>query len=126
MLLAIHMVGTAETLQMGMDNGLDPAVLSDIMLKSSGCNWSLEKYNPCPGVMDAVPASNDFQPGFMVKLMQKDLSLAMQAADVFNSYTPMGKLATELYAEHAKGTQEDGRQNPDIDFASIIQLFSQK
>ena len=31
MLLAIHMCGTAETIAMGVNNGLDPAVLSEIM-----------------------------------------------------------------------------------------------
>lgn len=123
MLLAIHMVGTAEALQLGVDNGLDPTVLSDIMLKSSGCNWSLEKYNPCPGVMDGVPASNEYQGGFMVKLMQKDLGLAMQAAAGSESYSPMGQLASELYARHSEGVQPDGRKNADIDFASIMQLF---
>ena len=55
MLLAIHMTGTAEAIQLGVNNGLDPKVLSEIMLKSSGCNWSLEKYNPYPGVMEAAP-----------------------------------------------------------------------
>ena len=41
MLLAIHMIGTAEALEMGARHGLDPAVLSEIMLASSGRNWSL-------------------------------------------------------------------------------------
>ncbi|MCB1667646.1 MAG: 3-hydroxyisobutyrate dehydrogenase [Porticoccaceae bacterium] len=126
MLLAIHMAGTAEALQLGIDNGLDPAALSEIMLKSSGCNWSLEKYNPCPGVMDGVPSSNNYQGGFMVKLMQKDLGLAQQAASGSGSYTPMGQLAADLYAEHSQGSQVDGRNNADIDFASIMQLFASK
>lgn len=68
MLLAIHMVGTAEALQLGANNGLDPKVLSEIMLNSSGRNWSLEVYNPYPGVMETAPASNDYKPGFMVQL----------------------------------------------------------
>ncbi len=59
MLLAIHMIGTAEALQMGVDHGLDPAVLSDIMKASSGDNWSLDKYNPWPGVMENVPSSKN-------------------------------------------------------------------
>ena len=46
MLLAIHMIGTAEALTLGVQNGLDPAVLSEIMINSSGRNWSLELYNP--------------------------------------------------------------------------------
>lgn len=121
MLLAVHMIGTAESLQLGVDNGLDPAVLSEIMLKSSGCNWSLEKYNPYPGVMDGVPASNNYAGGFMVKLMQKDLGLAMEAALASQSATPMGGLAAALYNLHAG--QEDG--NPDLDFSSIHRVFGE-
>jgi 3-hydroxyisobutyrate dehydrogenase len=51
-------------------------VLSDILLKSSGRNWSLELYNPWPGVMDNVPASREYAGGFQVDLMNKDLSLS--------------------------------------------------
>jgi len=57
MLLGILMVGTSEALRLGMANGMDPAVLSEVMAKSSGRNWTLEVYNPCPGVMENVPAS---------------------------------------------------------------------
>jgi 3-hydroxyisobutyrate dehydrogenase len=60
MLLSVLMVGTSESLQLGLDNGLDPKVLSDIMKVSSGGNWTLEKYNPCPDVMENVPSSKDY------------------------------------------------------------------
>ena len=120
MLLAIQMIGTAEALQLGVDNGLDPAVLSDIMLQSSGRNWSLELYNPYPGVMDGVPASNDYKGGFQVNLMNKDLGLAMEAALHSQSATPMGTLAKSLYAVH--GRQGNGGK----DFSSIQTLFSKK
>ncbi len=49
MLLAVLMTGTCEALNMGMKNGLDPAVLSEIMKQSSGGNWALNVYNPVPG-----------------------------------------------------------------------------
>ncbi|MBQ0798846.1 MAG: 3-hydroxyisobutyrate dehydrogenase [Porticoccaceae bacterium] len=119
MLLAVHMIGTAEALQLGVDNGLDPKTLSEIMLKSSGCNWSLEKYNPYPGVMEGVPASRDYSGGFMVKLMQKDLGLAMEAALASKSATPMGALANNLYGLYA-GSDES---NVDLDFSSIQRFF---
>ena len=102
MLLAIHMVGTAEALQLGVDNGLDPKVLSDIMLQSSGRNWSLELYNPYPGVMETAPASKDYEGGFQVNLMNKDLGLAMEAALKSHSATPMGTLAKSLYVQHGR------------------------
>ncbi len=115
MLLAIHMIGTAEALEMGARNGLDPKVLSEIMLASSGRNWSLEVYNPYPGVMENAPASNDYQPGFMVDLMVKDLGLAMEIAEHSAVANAMGQLAKALYTSH----QEAG--NGQRDFSSILQ-----
>ena len=113
MLLGILMAGTAEAINLGVKNGLDPKVLSDIMLQSSGRNWTLEVYNPYPQVMENVPSSNGYQGGFMSKLMQKDLNLAMQTAQDTHVETPMGAKATELYAAH---TIENG----DRDFSSIM------
>lgn len=118
MLLAIHMAGTAEALQMGVNNGLDPKVLSEIMQASSGNNWSLEKYNPYPGVLPNVPASNDYQGGFLTDLMLKDLHLADELASSSRSLTPMGKRATELYEQH-RSSDSVGHS----DFSSIQQLF---
>jgi len=117
MLLAIHMIGTAEALQMGADHGLDPAVLSDIMKASSGDNWSLDKYNPWPGVMENVPSSKDYEGGFAVKLMNKDLGLALQAGLSTQSATPMGNLAKSLYAAHGNHGYSDK------DFSSIQAFF---
>jgi 3-hydroxyisobutyrate dehydrogenase len=115
MLLAIHMIGTCEALEMGARNGLDPKVLSQIMLASSGRNWSLEVYNPYPGVMETAPASNDYKPGFMVDLMVKDLGLAMEIAEQSDFDNPMGQLARALYTAH----QEAG--NGQRDFSSILE-----
>ena len=115
MLLAVHMIGTCEALEMGARNGLDPKVLSEIMLASSGRNWSLELYNPYPGVMEAAPASNDYQPGFMVDLMVKDLGLAMEIAEQCEVDNAMGQLASELYKQHRQAG------NGERDFSSILQ-----
>jgi 3-hydroxyisobutyrate dehydrogenase len=115
MLLAIHMIGTCEALEMGARNGLDPKVLSEIMLASSGRNWSLEVYNPYPGVMEGAPASNDYRPGFMTDLMVKDLGLAMEIAEQSDFDNPMGQLARRLYGQH----QEAG--NGERDFSSILE-----
>lgn len=120
MLLAVHMIGTAEALQLGVDNGLDPKVLSQIMLQSSGRNWSLELYNPYPGVMPNVPASNNYDGGFQTNLMNKDLGLALEAALKSRSSTPMGYLAKSLYALH--GRKGFGKK----DFSSIQKMFEEE
>ena len=91
--------------------------MSEIMQASSGRNWSLEVYNPYPGVMESAPASNDYQPGFMVDLMVKDLGLAMDTAESTDSSTPLGAMAATLYSKHA----ENGYGQ--LDFSSIIRAL---
>lgn len=120
MLLAIQMAGTAEALALGVKEGLDPSVLSTIMGKSSGNNWSLERYNPWPGVMENVPASRGYQGGFMTRLMVKDLGLAMGLAEHAHSAVPMGALARNLFNLHA--SQGQGGK----DFSSILELYRDK
>lgn len=119
MVLAIHMIASTEALEMGVRNGLDPKVLSEIMLASSGRNWSLEVYNPYPGVMPNVPASNDYKPGFMVDLMVKDLGLAMGVAESSGVDNALGQLAYRLYSEYAAAG------NGSLDFSSIMKRIQQ-
>jgi len=119
MLLAILMTGTSEALNMGVENGLDPKVLSEIMRLSSGGNWALEVYNPYPGVMPNAPASNGYQGGFQVDLMCKDLGLAMDLSEQSDSTTPMGSKAKELFNAHSE------KGNGALDFSSIIQRYQQ-
>lgn len=120
MLLSVLMVGTSEALQLGMANGLDPKVLSEIMSKSSGSNWTLDVYNPCPDVMENVPSSNGYNGGFMTDLMAKDLGLAMDTSVASGASTPMGALARSLYAMHQKAG------NGKKDFSSIFTAFGNK
>lgn len=51
--------------------GLDPKLLSSILNTSSGRCWSSDTYNPCPGVLENVPSSNDYKGGFGTSLMAK-------------------------------------------------------
>ncbi|ELA7881538.1 3-hydroxyisobutyrate dehydrogenase [Vibrio parahaemolyticus] len=120
MMLGILMSGTCEALNLGMENGLDPKVLSDIMLQSSGRNWALELYNPCPGVMENTPASNGYQGGFMSQLMAKDLGLAMEAAVASQTSTPMGSLARNLFNFH------NGLGNGQKDFSSLFEFYQKQ
>jgi len=73
MLLAIHMIGTSEALNLGQKLGLDAKLLTQIINSSSGRNWSSEMYNPVPGVMPNSAASRNYEGGFGAALMLKDL-----------------------------------------------------
>ncbi|KQW01265.1 3-hydroxyisobutyrate dehydrogenase [Rhizobacter sp. Root1221] len=120
MLLGILMIGTSEALALGAANGLDPQVLSEIMRRSSGGNWALEKYNPFPGVMAAAPASKGYAGGFGTDLMLKDLGLASDNAVSVGAATPLGALARSLYAAHSLSGHGP------LDFSSIIQLLQKQ
>ncbi|TDA95457.1 3-hydroxyisobutyrate dehydrogenase [Halomonas marinisediminis] len=117
MLLGILMSGTAEALALGVKNGMDPAVLSEIMKQSSGGNWALNVYNPWPGVMEESAASRDYQGGFLTDLMAKDLGLAWELALGSKSTVPMGSQARNLFALHS--AQGSGS----LDFSSIQKLY---
>jgi 3-hydroxyisobutyrate dehydrogenase len=120
MLLGILMIGTSEAIALGVANGLDPKVLSEIMRRSSGGNWALEKYNPLPGVMENVPASKGYAGGFGTDLMLKDLGLAQENAGAVRASTPLGGLARSLYASHSLAGHGA------LDFSSVIKMFQNK
>ncbi|WP_166802964.1 NAD-binding protein, partial [Pseudomonas aeruginosa] len=98
------------------------AVLSEVMKQSSGGNWALNLYNPWPGVMPQAPASNGYAGGFQVRLMNKDLGLALANAQAVQASTPLGALARNLFSLHAQADAEhDG-----LDFSSIQKLYRGK
>ncbi len=117
MLLGILMAGTAEALNLGMNNGINPKTLSEIMKSSSGANWVLDNYNPVPGVIRTSPASNHYSGGFMVDLMCKDLGLAEAASLSSRSAIPLGSLVKGLFSLHQ--TKGHGVK----DFSSLINLY---
>lgn len=118
MLLGILMAGTSEAIRLGVANGMDPKVLSEIMSRSSGRNWALEVYNPCPGVAENVPAANGYAGGFGVDLMLKDLGLAVDNALSTNAPVPLGALARNLYDAHSKAGCGG------LDFSSIYGMYA--
>ncbi|ANL51062.1 3-hydroxyisobutyrate dehydrogenase 2 (plasmid) [Rhizobium phaseoli] len=118
MLLGATMVATSEAFAMAEKLGLDPQIFYDISSVSSGQSWSMTSYCPLPGVGPKTPADNDYQGGFAIALMLKDLKLALDAASSVNASVPMGAQAESLYQVLAnKG--EGGR-----DFSYVIQLLS--
>ena len=117
MLLGILMAGTSEAIALGVANGLDPKVLSEIMRRSSGGNWALEKYNPFPGVHENAPASKGYVGGFGTDLMLKDLGLSQENATAVKASTPLGGLARALFAAHSIAGH--GGE----DFSSIIKMM---
>ena len=84
-LLAISQIATAEAMNLGIKLGLDGKVLGEMINSSSGRCWASEVNNPVVGVSEGAPCEREFEGGFGVGLMRKDLRLALEAADALGA-----------------------------------------
>jgi len=124
LILAISMCAVSEGMNLGVQLGMDAQKLADIINVSSGRCWSSDQYNPCPAVTlkdeqgndKLVPAKNDYNGGFVVDLMRKDLGLALDAAKACQANTPMAASVSQLYDMIAQ------RGFGDKDFGFIYQF----
>jgi 3-hydroxyisobutyrate dehydrogenase len=97
LVLGISMIGVSEAMNLGIKLGMDPKILASVLNTSSARCWSSDSYNPVPGVVPGVPSSNDYNGGFGVDLMAKDLSLAVGAAHAIREALPLGGSALQVY-----------------------------
>ncbi len=118
MLLGISMIATCEAFSLAEKLGLDAQTFFDISSKASGQNWSMTSYCPAPGPVPTAPSNNDYEPGFAVDMMLKDLRLARGAAESAQAKTRFGDLAAEIYER----LSEDGKGGKD--FSVIMRELS--
>lgn len=97
LILGISMNAIAEGYNLGVKLGMDPKVLAGIINTSSGRCWASEVSNPVPGVMPTAPASRDYNGGFGVDLMLKDMNLALETAESVNAKLELGQKAADNY-----------------------------
>lgn len=120
MLLATSMIATAESMNLGIKLGLDPKLLADIMGSSSGRCWSVDTYNPVPGVIEGVPSSKEYNGGFASALMLKDLLLCEQAASASGATIDAAKHSISIYKKLCD------TDNKFKDFSSVYQFIKMK
>ena len=120
MLLATTMIGVGEAFNLGGNLGLDPEKLFEILSTSTGSCWAINSYCPIEGVGPRSPADNEFQPGFSVDLMYKDLSIALKAIERTGTSAYFGKKAQENYKEMV-----DNKKGS-LDFSAITIFNKQK
>ena len=65
------MIGVSEAINLGIRLGLEPEMIAQVINTSSGRCWSSDTYNPCPGIIEGIPSSNNYQGGFASQLMTK-------------------------------------------------------
>lgn len=98
MSLAISMIAASETLMLAKRLGLDLERTYEIVTNASGQNWALSNYCPLPGLLDGVPSTNGYKPGFSGAMMRKDLRLSQDAALSVNAVTPLAAHALSIFS----------------------------
>ena len=117
LIYAAQMVATSEATALALKSGVDMAKLLEVLLHSTGDCTAVRTRLPVPGLVPDSPASNDWKPGFMTELMDKDLRLALAYAE--RAGVPLATTAlsqTVLEAARAAGY---GRQ----DFSALAKVF---
>ena len=117
MLLGTSMIATAESMNLGIKLGLDPKILANILGSSSGRCWSVDTYNPVPGIIEGVPSSNEYNGGFASALMLKDMNLCKDAAKSSDANIDLAKHSIEIY-ESLCNSNFSGK-----DFSSVYELI---
>ena len=116
MLLATTMIGVGEAFNLGINLGLNPKILFEILSTSTGSCWAINNYCPIKSVGPVSPADNNFQPGFSSSLMLKDLTIAIKAVKSTKSKAPFGEKAQENFQKMVDNNEGN------LDFSAITKF----
>lgn len=112
-LCAVHMVGLSEAMRLAENLGVDPNLVVDICGTGAAGSWALTNLGP-------QIISGDFAPGFMVKLIRKDLRLIRETLEGGDTLPGM-ELADALF-QLATQASEEGREG-ELGTQSMIQAY---
>ncbi|TFD42905.1 3-hydroxyisobutyrate dehydrogenase [Cryobacterium sp. TMT1-2-1] len=96
LMLFINLAGAAEGAVLADRLGLDKQVFWDIASVSSGDSWALRTWYPVAGVVPSSAANRDFAPTFTAELANKDINLAVAAANATNTPLEIGEHVQQL------------------------------
>ncbi|GIM92044.1 NAD(P)-dependent oxidoreductase [Paractinoplanes toevensis] len=98
---ATHLLVTSEAMLAGERFGIDPAIMLEIFNRSSGRSGSTENKWPnfvLPGTFDS---------GFGLRLMLKDMRIAVGLAAEVGTPDPLGRAAVEMWSRAASTLAAD-------------------
>ncbi len=103
-LVSVTNMATCEAMVFAKKNGLDLKKTIEAVGGGAAGSWQLSNLGP-------KMIENDFRPGFMIDLQQKDLRLVLQTAEESQTSLPAASLVHQLFsAAQAAGHGKDGTQ----------------
>ena len=107
---AVNAAASAEALAMARDAGVDPVLVAEAVSDGTGANWQLSNLFP------RKVLQGDFEPGFRITHMAKDLRIAAEVAGELGLETPMLALARKRLDEAR------ARFGDDRDYGAVARL----
>jgi 3-hydroxyisobutyrate dehydrogenase-like beta-hydroxyacid dehydrogenase len=102
--VAVNLEATVEALLLAVRGGLDPALALEAIGAGAAASWQLNNLGP-------KIIAHDYRPGFLVKLLRKDLRLLSETARETKTPLPALSLVSTLFdAASAHGHDDDGTQ----------------
>ena len=89
-LCAVNMISVCEAFQLAERLGVDESLVVDVLSSGAGGSWALTNLGP-------RIIKEDFEPGFALKHMLKDLRLVFENIDGQSDLLPGTKLAQDLF-----------------------------
>jgi 3-hydroxyisobutyrate dehydrogenase-like beta-hydroxyacid dehydrogenase len=114
LLSATSLAVTAEAVVMGVKAGLDPKLMIDVINAGTGRNSASETKFP----QAILPRR--FAYGFATRLMEKDVSLSVEAAEALGVPLIVGKAVKSAWEVAAS------ELGPDSDYTEIIKYFERR
>jgi 3-hydroxyisobutyrate dehydrogenase-like beta-hydroxyacid dehydrogenase len=102
--VAVNLEATVEALLLAVRGGLDPALALEAIGAGAAASWQLNNLGP-------KIIAGDYRPGFLIKLLRKDLRLITEAARETKTPLPGLSLVSTLFDAAAAGGHDlDGTQ----------------
>jgi 3-hydroxyisobutyrate dehydrogenase len=103
-LCALNLLGVCEAIALAHRSGLDLAKMHKVVTGGAANSWALEN-------LGAAIIRGNYDPGFMVKLIQKDLNIVLQAARTLDLPLEGTALVHQLFrSNQAHGEGDLGTQ----------------
>ncbi|GAB3272214.1 HIBADH family dehydrogenase [Arthrobacter pigmenti] len=97
LMLFISLAASAEGAVLAERLGLDKQVFWNIASVSSGDSWALRTWYPVPGIVPTAASNNDFAATFATDLANKDIGLAIAAAQQTDTPLEIGEHVQRLF-----------------------------
>jgi len=112
-LVAVNLLAASEAIVFARKSGLDPMTMIEAISGGAAGSWQLANLGP-------KIVKRDFQPGFMVDLVLKDLRILLETAALNATPLPATALAQQLFK--AAKNQGNGREGTQALAKAVEQL----